>query len=111
MSADMAQACPPISLISAHTESSLSCLRPQPTTVAPSRASSTELARPSPEPKPETMQTFPASRSGRKISDTGLRATSAGSFSGRVAEDRERVGRHLHALGVQERHRGGDEVP
>src|SRR5581483_11684588 len=110
MSTDRAQAWPPISLISAQTESSFAVLRPQPTTVAPSRASSTEAARPSPEPNPETMQTLPFSRPGRKMSDSGLRATSAGSFCRGVSENGEGVGRHPIAVAVQEVHRRGDEM-
>src|SRR5918994_6311935 len=60
---------------SAATDSAVSARgsgrRPQPITVAPSRASSFAVARPIPVPAPETMQTWPWSRPGAKILELG----------------------------------------
>src|SRR5690242_6211689 len=54
---------------SATVSSSGSSRRPAMTTRAPSDATSTAVARPIPDPPPVTTITWPASRSGRKISD------------------------------------------
>ena len=67
MSAASASAVPPKPSIVAFVSSIGSGRRPQPTTVAPSRASSIAVSRPRPEPAPETRQTVPSSRPGAKI--------------------------------------------
>ena len=64
--------------------SSGSLRRPQPITVAPSRASSSALSRPSPVPAPETTQTVPSSRPGAKIREPSEAMATAG-YTAKVA--------------------------
>jgi hypothetical protein len=67
MSTASNSAFPPLPPTSDTISSSGPLRRPQPTTVAPSLASSTALARPSPVPAPEIAQIFPSSSPGAKI--------------------------------------------
>ena len=59
-----ASALPPTASTAACVSSSGSSRRPQPTTVAPSRASSRAVSRPIPLPAPETRQTMPVEQAG-----------------------------------------------
>ena len=57
---------------SAAVSASGSSRRPQPTTVAPRRASSSAVSRPRPLPEPETRQTWPSSRPSLNMRERAL---------------------------------------